>query len=310
MGELSLLDHSAEKAERKKLLLIVNPIAGRVTVGSYILDMTDLFIKSGYTVTLYVTQAGDDTERVILEEGRVFDTIVCCGGDGTLSIAAGAILKLDTDCPPCLGYIPCGTVNDFASTRKIPKNPLEAAALIAQGNTCQTDLGYFMERPFVYVAAFGLFTEASYQTPRTLKNSLGKLAYILEGAKSLAHIRSYRIHFTYGDQEIEDEFVYGMMTNSRTIGGFSLPINEDAELDDGLMEVTLVRMPKTPADRQALLGALLAQKADEKYVYHFQTDRISFSSDTPFPWTVDGEFGGEPGCGTICLKHGVLKMYC
>lgn len=291
----------------KRMLLIVNPVAGRTTVGNQLLDMIDIFIKADYDVTVRITQSGSDTEQIIRRDGVLYDAVVCCGGDGTLSLAAGAALEAGLSVP--LGYIPCGTVNDFATTRGIPKAPLDAARLIAAGHTEDIDLGFFGKRPFVYVAAFGLFTEASYQTPRPLKNSLGRLAYLLEGAKSLAHIRSYPVRFTWDGGSVEDDFLYGMMTNSRTIGGFSLAINGDAQLDDGLMEVTLIRMPKNAADRQGLLNALITQKADDRHVVHFQTNRISFASDEPLAFTVDGEFGGAPTQADIRLEHSALRIF-
>lgn len=292
----------------KKLLLLVNPIAGRTTVGGSLLDMIDIFIKAGYDVVVRITQDGDDVERVIAADSHLYDAIVCCGGDGTLSLAAGALLSTQTHA--VLGYIPCGTVNDFATTRKIPKNPSDAARVVARGHTEKIDLGFFEQRPFVYVSAFGLFTEASYQTPRPLKNALGKLAYLLEGAKSLAHIQSYHIRFTSDKQTIEDDFLYGMMTNSKTVGGFELPINGDARLDDGLMEVTLIKMPKNAAERQSLINILITQKADEKHVYHFQTNRILCECTEPLAWTVDGEFGGASCRSEIRLLHAALPMYC
>ena len=290
----------------KKMLLIVNPVAGRTTIGASLLDMIDCFIKGGYDVTVRVTQDGGDVERVISADGAAYDTVVCCGGDGTLSQAAGALRA--SGGRALLGYIPCGTVNDFATTHQIPKEPLEAARRVTAGAAQRLDLGYFGARPFVYVAAFGLFTEASYQTPRPLKNSLGKLAYLLEGAKSLAHIQSYHVRFTHDGEVIEDDFLYGMMTNSRTVGGFELPINGDAKLDDGLMEVTLIKTPKTAADRQSLINILITQKADAEHVYHFQTDRIDFECTEPLAWTVDGEFGGDPAAGTVEICHDALHM--
>ncbi len=290
----------------KKLLLLVNPVAGRTTVGASLLDITDCFIKADYDVTVRVTQDGDDVERTIAADGARYDTVVCCGGDGTLSQAAGAVRAAGI--PVRLGYIPCGTVNDFATTRRIPKDPLEAARRIALGHEEPIDLGYFGDKPFVYVSAFGLFTEASYQTPRSLKNSFGKLAYMLEGAKSLARVNSYHIRFSWDGRELEDDFIYGMMTNSRTVGGFDLPINDDARLDDGLMEVTLIRTPKTAADHQSLINILITQEADEEHVYHFQTNRISFCCDAPLAWTVDGEYGGDVREGTAEILHGALTM--
>ena len=151
----------------------------------------------------------------------------------------------------------------------------------------------FNDDIFVYIAAFGLFTDVSYQTKQSMKNVLGHLAYVLEGAKRLFNIPSYKVKVTHDDEVIEDEFVYGMVTNSRSVGGFRNLVGKQVGFDDGVFEVTLIKTPKNPIELQEIIAALMIQQMDSKYMYTFKSGRIMFESIEEIPWTLDGEFGGE-----------------
>ena len=152
----------------------------------------------------------------------------------------------------------------------------------------------------MYVAAFGLFTEVSYQTPQQLKNILGHAAYILEGAKHLRDIPSYVMHVEYENQRIQDEFIYGMVSNSISVGGFKGMTGPDVKLDDGVFEVTLIRKPKNPIELNEILACLTNLIDDSDMVYTFKTSELHIMSKEKVAWTLDGEFGGEHDDLTIC----------
>ena len=155
------------------------------------------------------------------------------------------------------------------------------------------DVGRFNDDIFVYIAAFGLFTDVSYQTKQGMKNVLGHLAYVLEGTKRLFNVPSYRIKVTHDGEVIEDEFIFGMVTNSRSVGGFRSMVGKQIVFDDGVFEVTLIRTPKNPIALQEIIAALLIEQVDTKHMYTFKTGKIVFESLEEIPWTLDGEFGGE-----------------
>ena len=192
-----------------------------------------------------------------------------------------------------IGYIPTGTTNDFANSLKIPRNIMEAADNAVNGSVFSCDVGKFNDDIFVYIAAFGLFTDVSYQTKQEMKNILGHVAYLLEGTKRIFNVPSYRIKVAHDGEEIEDEFVFGMVTNSRSVGGFRNMIGKNVVFDDGLFEVTLVKTPKNPIALQEIIAALLIEQIDTKHMYTFKTGRITFESLEEIPWTLDGEFGGS-----------------
>ena len=185
---------------------------------------------------------------------------------------------------------------------------MEAADNAVNGSVFSCDVGRFNDDIFVYIAAFGLFTDVSYQTKQEMKNILGHVAYLLEGTKRIFNVPSYRIKVTHDDEVIDDEFVFGMVTNSRSVGGFRNMIGKNVVFDDGLFEVTLVKTPKNPIALQEIIAALLIEQIDTKHMYTFKTGRIMFESLEEIPWTLDGEFGGSHDEVTIENLQKELKL--
>ena len=274
----------------KKMLFIYNPNSGMGLLKPKLSDVLDIFVKGGYEVTVYPTQKYHDAVRKMGEYEEQYDLVACSGGDGTLDEVVTGMMKREDKVP--IGYIPAGTTNDFASSLHISKNMLEAADTVVYGVPFACDVGEFNEDYFVYIAAFGLFTDVSYETKQSMKNVLGHLAYILEGTKRIFNIPSYRIKVTHDGETIEDEFIYGMVTNSRSVGGFKGITGKNVVFDDGKFEVTLFKTPRNPMELNEILGALALRKINPKRMYSFKTNEVHFETEEEIPWTLDGEFGG------------------
>ena len=274
----------------KKMLFIYNPNSGMGLLKPKLSDVLDIFVKGGYEVTVYPTQKYHDAVRKMGEYEEQYDLVACSGGDGTLDEVVTGMMKREDKVP--IGYIPAGTTNDFASSLHISKNMLEAADTVVNGVPFACDVGEFNEDYFVYIAAFGLFTDVSYETKQSMKNVLGHLAYILAGTKRIFNIPSYRIKVTHDGETIEDEFIYGMVTNSRSVGGFKGITGKNVVFDDGKFEVTLFKTPRNPMELNEILGALALRKINPKRMYSFKTNEVHFETEEEIPWTLDGEFGG------------------
>ena len=277
-----------------QLLFIYNPTSGTGQVKAALAPVLDVFAKAGWLTTAYPTQCRGDAARVVRELGPRFDRVVCAGGDGTLSEAAAGLLELD--CPPPLGYIPFGSTNDCATTLRLPRKPREAALVAAgTGLPLPIDIGRLNDTTFVYVAAFGAFTKVAYDTPQDLKNTFGHLAYIFAGIASLPTIAPYHMRVEFDGQSLEDDFFFGMVSNSQSIGGLKPPKAERVVLDDGLFEVTLVKKPLKLADLTDGLQALVSLSPAERSgaLVQLQARQLTFICEQPVPWTVDGEFGGS-----------------
>ncbi len=275
----------------KRMLFIYNPFSGKGLVGKHLSDIVDAMVKKGFEVTVYPTQAREDGLRKAMEEAANYDRIVCSGGDGTLDEVMTGVMRSGVDIP--IGYIPAGSTNDFASSLKIPKNMVKAAEVAAGDHVFSCDIGDFNGDTFVYVAAFGLFTEVSYKTSQQLKNILGHVAYILEGAKHLTKIPAFPMKVEHDGEIIKDKFIYGMVTNSKSVGGFKGITGKDVHLDDGVFEVTLIKKPKNPAELTTILASLTSRKDETDLIYTFKTNELKVTTKTEVPWTLDGEFGGN-----------------
>ena len=275
----------------KTALLIVNPRSGKGEIKNKLLQIVTLFTKEGYSVTVHPTSCQYDAFQTAKDLAGNYDLLVCCGGDGTLNETVNGLLK--SGCNPTLGYIPAGTVNDFASSLNLPKNMIKAAEVVLTGEEFACDIGSFNDKYFAYVAAFGIFTDVSYQTSQQFKNMLGRLAYLLEGVKRIGAIEAYHLTITCDSETIEDDFMLGLITNSTSVAGLKGISHQHALLDDGLFEVLLIKMPSTLLELQIIINSMVTNDLNEKFIHIYKASHIKISSATPVPWTLDGEFGGE-----------------
>ena len=283
----------------KKLFLVMNPCSGKKRANKVLAEIIDVFNRADYEVTAYMTAARGDATRAAAERAADFDRIVCIGGDGTLNEVIAGLHEVGQQTP--IGYIPAGSTNDFASSLGIPKDMEKAAEAAVTGKPFPCDVGLFNGDYFVYVAAFGLFTEVSYKTSQEWKNVLGHAAYILEGAKCLHDIPSFMMQVEYNNMRIQDEFIYGMITNSTSVGGFKGMTGKDVLLDDGVFEVTLIKKPKNPMELNEIIASLINLVDDTDMIYSFKTAEVKFTASREIPWTLDGEFGGDHE--EVCVKN-------
>lgn len=347
-----------------KLLFVYNPHSGVGKIKFHLSDILEVMVRAGYEVTVHPTQARGDAAELAAQRAQAYDLVVCCGGDGTLDETVTGLMRGACGVP--LGYIPAGSTNDFAASLGLPKDMRRAAEIAVSGTDFSCDVGRFGDDYFVYIAAFGLFTDVSYQTSQELKNVLGHAAYLLEGAKRIGSHPSFRMRVEYarrpegvrngpgavesaavfaacgcdagkmimGDAKglasvpaeyvaveggfhapasvewevVEGEFIFGMVTNSVSVGGFKGMTGKDVSLDDGLFEVTLIKTPRNPAELNEIIACLTNLRAESELICFFKTDALRISPEQPVPWTLDGEFGGEQTQIEIRNQHRALNI--
>lgn len=280
------------------IYFVFNLHAGKGLVKRNLPQIIETICAAGHELVVHSTQfAGDAREKIAnLPEG-VYDRVLCAGGDGTLDEVVAGMAARTEKLP--IGYIPAGSTNDFAVSLGLPKIMKESAK-IAIGNTLfKCDVGRFNDKSFVYIAAFGLFTEVSYETPQDIKNVLGHAAYILEGMKRLQDVKTYKMKVTANGKSIEREFIYGMITNSASVGGFKNITGKDVDLSDGVFEVTLVTKPANAVQLSETVNALINRSAKAKGLISFKASKVEFVSEENIPWTLDGEFGGRVSTAVV-----------
>ena len=271
----------------KKMLFIMNPFAGQKRANRQLSDLLLLFTKAGYDVITHMTTGpGSASEAAERLAGEV-DLIVCCGGDGTFNETVSGLLKSGKDVN--LGYIPAGSTNDFAASLKLSSNILQAAQDILEGEPVPYDVGKFGDRYFSYVASFGAFTRASYATPQSVKNALGHTAYVLEGIQELSQIRKEHIRMEMDGEVVEDDFLFGAICNSTSVGGILTLDPKQVDMTDGLLEILLVRAPRNLAEISECLQALQSQEYNCAMITFRSAHHVTVYADPEMPWTLDGE---------------------
>lgn len=283
----------------KKLLFVYNPHSGKQAIAKNLHNIIDIFTKSGYQVTVHPTQARGDCMQTVEEKCQSYDLCVISGGDGTLNEAINGMIKAGLKKP--YAYIPCGSTNDFSHSVGIPRNVIDAAAVAVNGKPFSYDIGKHNERCFTYVAAFGTLTEVSYSTPQEAKNTLGFLAYVLEGIAALGQIKSFNIEFECKERTGEGEYLIGLVTNSLHVAGVKNFLGKDISLDDGMFEVILIKKPQNLIELNRIIAAVSTGKLDSEFIDYFKTDELEIKCADGLSWTLDGENGGT---------HTVSKITC
>lgn len=275
----------------RKLLFVYNPKAGKALIKNKLADILDIFARAGYETTVIPTQKNGDAREAVEARGDCYELVVCSGGDGTLDEVVTGMMQSGVRTP--IGYIPAGSTNDFGGSLSLPKKMARAAETVVRGKNFPCDVGAFNDDFFVYIAAFGLFTDVSYETGQDMKNILGYMAYLLEGMKRLSSIHHFTIKVSWEGNEITEDFIFGMITNSISVGGFKNITGKHVKLDDGVFEVTLIKSPRNPVELNNIMLSLLNRNIDTDAMYCFRTSELSLESEEPVAWTLDGENGGS-----------------
>ena len=271
----------------KKMLFVMNPYSGTRRANKYLVDIIDLFNRANYEVMVHMTQGQGDATKVVAAKAHEMDLIVCCGGDGTFNETISGMLSVGADVP--LGYIPAGSTNDFATSLKLSGNVMQAAQDILDGQPVTYDVGKFGNRYFSYVASFGAFTKASYATPQSIKNALGHTAYLLEGISELSQIKNEHVRLEIDGQVVEDDFLFGAISNSTSVGGILTLSPEVVDLADGQMEILLVRAARSLAEIAECIQAVQTQKYNCAMITFRSAKKVRVFADPDMPWTLDGE---------------------
>jgi len=276
----------------KNMLLIVNPKAGKGTIKKKLPKIIKNFEKKGYQAKTIYTKVDYKPSDILKDNSKEWDLIVCCGGDGTLNELINAVMKLDKK--PQIGFIPLGTMNDFARTIRLSTKKTFLAKNIDEGNIIPSDIGTFNNLYFNYVAAFGAFTPVSYVTSHKLKRRFGKFAYFIVAIKYLNKIRGYEITIETEGQTVTDDFIFGSISNSKSVGGFEWFKRSGVKINDGEFECLFIKRPEGIIGYIKTIFAILFKKhSNKKYFEYYQTDKIKITSKAGIPWTIDGEFGGR-----------------
>lgn len=271
----------------KKILLIVNPVSGTVKIKSYILNILNILTANDCIPTVMITQRKGHAFEIVKEHAYNYDQIICSGGDGTLNEVISGIVSSGLSIP--LSYLPSGSTNDFANCMKIPLNVVKATERAINGDLIPIDIGKINNSYFSYIASFGAFTAVSYSTPQAVKNSLGHLAYVLEGIKDLQNISPIYVKCNSNSRQCSGDYVFGAVINSTSIGGVVKLDKLLVDFSDGEFEVLLVKNPKTLNDLNKIIVSITSSNFDNNMFDFFKASQIEFEFENDMMWSIDGE---------------------
>ncbi|MBR5827391.1 MAG: diacylglycerol kinase family lipid kinase [Clostridia bacterium] len=294
-------------ADKKKALLIVNPCSGKDKTRAEAMDIVDKFSHEDYEISVHPTKCQGDATNIVKEELADNELVICCGGDGTLNETINGVIGMPRRVP--VGYLPSGTTNDLAASLNLPVKLHDAAEIIKDGHTNDYDIGLFNNRCFCYVASFGAFARSSYSTPQKLKNTFGYAAYLAAAVPQVFEIHATRMRIEYDGGVIEDDFMFGAVSNSLSVGGFFKLPKDKVKFNDGLFEVLLVKkMPMTSLF--SVLSKVRKQKYDGKQIILLQTRKLKIHApDEEVAWTLDGEYGGKHHDVMVNILEKAVEIY-
>ncbi len=284
---------------QRNVLIIFNPLSGTKLSKKYIADVVDMYCKAGYICTVHATQRRNDAAEVVCATGQNYERVVCIGGDGTLNEVLSGLFKGQHKCK--IGYIPAGSTNDFANGLGLPKNILKSAKATLEGTEQNIDIGMFNDRYFSYVASFGAFTKASYSTPQNIKNALGHTAYLLEGIKEIANIKPVHMKLMLANETLEDDYIFGAISNSTSLGGILTLKSDVVDMNDGLLEILLIKAPKNIIELNECIAALSTQNYNSRMLEFRSASDVVISCSSEIEWSLDGEY--EKGSSKIVIKN-------
>ena len=290
----------------KKVLLILNPTAGKMKSRGALFDIVSRFCEEGASVRVQTTLHAGHAVEIAEEACGEYDLIVCAGGDGTLNEVITGTMRAEK--PIEIGYIPCGSTNDFARTLGIPTTIAKATENIIKNDAVTLDVGRFNDRYFSYIASFGAFSSTSYSTPQGMKNTLGHMAYLLSAVQDTSKKRPCRMKVNFGEESVEEDMIFGCVSNSTSVAGVVKLKKDLVDLTDGLFEVILTRYPRNPAEVSRIIHGMTSSTFDDPLFMFFKTSKISFEATGDVPWSLDGEY--QPSVPRIEIEniHGGLRL--
>ena len=290
----------------KKMLFVMNPFAGTRRANRHLVGILSIFNRAGYQVTAHMTAGPGDAAQIVEKLAPEMDVVTCCGGDGTFNETVTGLMRSGAKAP--IGYIPAGSTNDFATSLHLPTRILDAARAIVEGKAFLYDVGSFADRYFSYVASFGAFTKASYATPQNVKNALGHAAYVLSGIQEITQLHTTHMRLELDEEMIEDDFLFGAISNSTSVGGVLTLRPDLVDMADGQFEVLLIRKPHTLAELTECIHALQTQQYNCRMITFRSASKVHAMSAEPIVWTLDGERADEQQDTIIQNCHHAISL--
>lgn len=252
-------------------------------------EAVDALRENGHALDVRVTWEGGDGMRLVREAAdQGVSRIIAGGGDGTVNEIVAGLMAVEPERRPILGILPLGSANDFAQGVGLPLEPRPALELALATRGHEVDVAQLGEDYFINMATGGFGAEITTSTPVALKRLLGGGAYSLMGMLKAWRYQPYQGVISWPEGELNTPLFLLAIGNGCQAGGGQC-LAPAAKLDDGLLDVLVVRHFASLHDMRQLLSEIERLPEDGDFVRTIRTSRLSFSSDASFPLNLDGE---------------------
>ncbi|MCW4149392.1 lipid kinase YegS [Halomonas sp. 18H] len=244
---------------------------------------------AGANLGVQVTRESGHAARLAVQachEG--LDRVIAGGGDGTVNEVVNGLMQVPRRARPALGILPLGSANDLASSLGMPLAPGKALSAALGYSAHAVDVVRLNERYFLNMTTGGFGAEVTSSTPKSLKRLLGGGAYsVIGGLKAWQHRRyPADIRWKEGHRRA-DLFILALGNGIQSGGG--QPLTPGARLDDGLLDVLMIRDVASLLDMVAMRREWQQRPVDGDFVEAFQTRWLSYEGQQALPLTLDGE---------------------
>ncbi|WP_082151987.1 lipid kinase YegS [Yersinia aldovae] len=266
-----------------RTLLILN---GKEAGNPEVRNAVKMLREEGFVLYVRVTWEQGDAKRFV-DESTALDvhTVIAAGGDGTINEVANALMTVAAKQRPCLGILPLGTANDFATSCSIPLQLDNALQLAVKGRAVAIDLARVNnERYFINMATGGFGARITTETPEKLKAALGGVSYFIHGLMRMDALKADSCEIRGPDFAWAGDALVIGIGNGRQAGG-GQPLCPTAMINDGLLELRLLT-----ADElfPTLLNSLLSGEKN-KNVVEATLPWLEISAPHDITFNLDGE---------------------
>lgn len=292
----------------KKVKLIYNPYSGTKTFPNNLDLFLEKFQAAGYRVDIYRSMKENDLHKGLKNIDDSYKTIIVAGGDGSVNEMVNAIMEKEIDIP--LGIIPAGTVNDFASFLKMPSNYEKCFDVLLKENIKDIDVGEVNNRYFINVCVGGLFSGITQGIDINVKNTLGKLAYYINGLREIPKIQPIPFRIQTSNQIIEEKLFVFFMLNSKRAGGFQ-NLAKFASVNDGMLDFVGIKTNQLYRIPALLMNLMDKEYFSNKNVLYIQDNYFKIDINKDNAKTHHSNIDGEKGPKfplEIKLHHNAIKM--
>lgn len=285
----------------KKALIIINKTSGMGKKARLEEALIRNLKSQNYEPVIKYTEP-TGFENILAAHAASIDLIVAAGGDGTISELVSILGKHNINLP--VAVIPAGTVNDFARANNIPLNPILAAKELDTTRTKTIDTIKINDTYAGYMVAFGNFMTSFAKVNSSVKNKVGRIAYLIKGIKTLIKLNPYRVSIKIDKLEMETDSVFTLVSKISSVGSVEKLLPE-AKPDDGLLHILNIEPINVKDIVQLIYMAFTGNITNHRKVMYLTTDQVEIQTSDLKEMNIDGDLYDYKDVKVTVVKDGL-----